>query len=96
MGEAVTPAIRNLFGIDNSAAKIEKGRVVEFKDLVLRAVFPRKRSLPDVQLVVGFLNNRINISDEHEFKKLSIMVQYLPGTTELVMTLEKDNCYIVK
>lgn len=67
-----------------------------FHHVVAKAVFLSKRARPDIQLAVGFLSTRVKSPDEHDWKKLRRMVQYLRGTTELALTLEADNSHIVK
>lgn len=95
-GEASTPAAKHLFEVDDSAAKLDTERAVLFHHLVARLVFLCKRARPDVQLAVGFLTTRVKGPDEHDWKKLKRLVQYLRATSELPLTLEADSVHVVK
>ena len=95
-GQATTPSNKHLFEVDKYATPIEEERAVIFHHLVAKAVFLCKRARPDVQLTVGFLSTRVKAPDEHDWKKLHRLIQYLRATADLPLTLEADGANIVK
>ena len=95
-GEAATPAGKHLFDTEENATKLEEERAQIFHHLVARALFLCKRARPDIQLAVGFLTTRVRSPDEHDWKKLRRMIQYLRSTTDLPLTLEADDGQVVK
>lgn len=95
-GEAATPAGKHLFDTDEGSTKLEKDRAAVFHHLVARSVFLCKRARPDIQLAVGFLTTRVKSPDQHDWKKLRRMLQYLRSTADLQLTLEADNSNVVK
>lgn len=95
-GVAPTPAAKHLFETSGEATKLSEKQSNIFHNIVARSLFLAKRARPDIQLAVAFLCTRVQGSDEHDWKKLGRLVQYLRGTRELALTLQADEGRTVK
>lgn len=93
---APTPAASHLFDTCDSTEKLDEKRANLFHHIVEKVRFLAKRARPDIQLTVAFLCTRVRASDEHDWKKLRCMLQYLRGIRELTLTLESDDSHTVK
>lgn len=78
-GTAATPAANHLFDTYEEAPKLEERRAAIFHHTVAKALFLAKRARPDMQLTVAFLCTRVQKPDQHDWKKLGRMIQYLRG-----------------
>lgn len=95
-GTAPTPAAKNLFETSDDEERLDETRAAIFHHLTAKALFLSKRARPDIQLAVAFICTRVRISDNHDWKKLGRLVQYLRGTSDVALTLEADNAHVIK
>lgn len=95
-GEAVTPAARHLFEIDEDSPQLDQPRALTFHHLVAKTVYLAKRARPDLQLAVGFLSTRVTAPTDDDWKKLKRMIQYIRKTHHLPLTLMADHSHVVK
>jgi hypothetical protein len=93
---AKTPAADHLFKINNNCKKLNKTMAEDFHTFVAKGLFVCKRARPDIQTAIVFLTTRVTNPDEDDWKKLIRLMSYLKGTTDLVLTLEADDLYLIK
>ena len=82
-GTATTPALPDLFDIDENLPKLEKERMDEFHSHVAKILYIAKRTRPDLLLAVQFLAQRVGAANEVDWKKLQRVGKYLNGSLGL-------------
>ena len=96
-GVSATPAAKHLFEINDENPKyLDNERKQIFHHNVAKLLFLSKRARPDIQTAVAFLCTRVQQPDMDDWKKLSRVMKYLRGTSELELTLEADNMNVIK
>ena len=65
-----SPAIENLFRINDSSEKLDKTQREEFHTTVARGLFLSKRARPDIQTAIAFLCTRVKEPTKEDQKKL--------------------------
>ena len=96
-GVSATPAAKHLFEINDENPKyLDNERKQIFHHNVAKLLFLSKRARPDIQTAVAFLCTRVQQPDMDDWKKLSRVMKYLRGTSELKLTLEADNMNVIK
>jgi hypothetical protein len=93
---AKTPAADHLFKINNNCKKLNKTMAEDFHTFVAKGLFVCKQAHPDIQTAIVFLTTRVTDPDEDDWKKLIRLMSYLRETTDLVLTLEADDLYLIK
>lgn len=88
---APSPAGRNLFLIDKTAAPLERSKSELFHSLVAKLLYISQRGRPDILLAVSFLCTRVSCSTVQDWEKLRRILKYLVGTVELVRVIGSDN-----
>ncbi len=89
--EAVTPAKRELFDIDETSGPLTTKDRETFHSVVAKLLYVSKRGRLDVQLPIAFLCSRVAISTENDWLKLKRVLQYLNGTLDEFLTLGADD-----
>ena len=84
-GNAKTPANDNLFRVLDGATPLSREKSIAFHSIVMKAMFMSKRARPDVQPVVSFLSTRTTCSTDHDWAKLSRMMNFLYRTKDDVL-----------
>ena len=69
-GEHVTPAVNDLFQVDESARKLDEKISDYFHRTVARFLYAAKRARPDIQVSVAFLCKRVKDPNIQDWKKL--------------------------
>jgi hypothetical protein len=95
-GTIVSPATEHLFGVKETAHKLDESKAEFFHFMTAKLLFLCKRGRPDIQTAVAFLCTWVQSPDEHDYKKLARVVQYLRHSKDLVLTLEANQALIVK
>jgi hypothetical protein len=76
----VTPALKNLFDVNESAAQLDDDRSDKFHSVVAKLLFIMKRARPDLETAVSFLMTRVSKSDEDDWRKLKRCLGSIKGT----------------
>ena len=84
---AVTPALENLFTVDDDAVKLEKDAAEVFHSTVMKLQYLAKRVRPDILTATVFLNSRVLCPDVDDDKKLERVLRYLLATESLGIRL---------
>jgi Reverse transcriptase (RNA-dependent DNA polymerase) len=95
-GEAITPAANHLFAVDDKATPLNADMAQFFHHNTAKLLFLSKRARPDIQTAVAFLTTRVTKPDEDDYKKLSRVMKYLRGSTQLTLVLEAGDLAVVK
>jgi hypothetical protein len=86
-GSATTPALPDLFTIDESSPRLAEKEAKFFHSQVAKALYAAKRGRPDILTAVAFLSTRPTKSTEQDLTKLQRLLKYVNGTKELSLTL---------
>jgi len=89
-GEDVTPAVSDLFQVDESTKKLDEETSDYFHRTVARFLYAAKRARPDFQVAVAFLCKRVKEPNIQDWKKLGRLVQYVRSTVHLPLVLGSD------
>ena len=97
-GTVRSPAASHLFEVNNDAEKLSTKLSDFFHHNVAKLLFLcKRRARPDVQTAVAILCTRVKAPDvDDNYKKLGRTMVYLRGTDKMPLTLEADECNIVK
>jgi Reverse transcriptase (RNA-dependent DNA polymerase) len=95
-GTIVSPATEHLFEVKEAARKLDEGKAEFFHYMTPKLLFLCKRGRPDIQTAVAFLCTRVQLPDEHDYKKLARVIRYLRHSKDLVLTLEANQALVVK
>jgi histone deacetylase 1/2 len=82
-----TPALPNLFDIDEKSIKLDSNKSIEFHSRVAKLLYLAKRVRPDILCATTFLSTRVQFSTEQDWQKLDRILRYLNGTKELGIVL---------
>ena len=89
-------APENLFVVDEDCKKLDSVKAKAFHNIVTKALYVMKRARPDISVAIAFLTTRVRTPDQHDWEKLSHLMQYLHGTKDLPLILGADGTGIVK
>jgi hypothetical protein len=95
-GVAVTPASNYLFQTNDDSVKLDHDCKEQFVHLVMQLLYLSQRGRPDIRTAVSFLCTRLHDPDEDDYKKLSRVIKYLRGTTDLTLTLQADKDGVIQ
>jgi hypothetical protein len=89
-GVAATPAGHHLFRVNEcpSPLNIETAKV--FVHVVMQLLYLSQKGRPDIRTAISFLCGRLQKPDIDDYKKLTRVVKYLRGTTDMPLTLSAD------
>ena len=88
--EDVTPAVSDLFQVDEAYRKLDIPTADMFHRFVVRFLYVAKRAKPDLQVSVAFLCKRVKIQNTGDWKKLGRLVRYICATIHLPLNLGSD------
>jgi hypothetical protein len=94
--QAATPARKNLFTVDESAAKLSKVHADTFHSVNQKLLYVAIRGRMDLLLPVGFLGTRVSKPTIEDWGKLKRVLEYVKGTMDLVYTIGADNLTTVR
>jgi hypothetical protein len=86
-GKAATPALDDLFDIDEDSPLLSADDKKFFHCQVAKALYAAKRARPDLGTAVAFLSTRVTKSTEQDMTKLLRLLRYVNGTKDLTLTL---------
>jgi hypothetical protein len=95
-GTVRSPASSHLFDVNDDAEKLNTELSDFFHHNVAKLLFLCKRARSDIQTAVAFLCTRVKEPDVDDYKRLGRTMMYLRGTVKMPLTLEADECNIVK
>jgi len=95
-GVAVTPASNYLFQTNDDSVKLDHDCKEQFVHLVMQLLYLSQRGRPDIRTAVSFLCTRLHDPDEDDYKKLSRVIKYLRGTTDLTLTLQAEKDGVIQ
>jgi histone deacetylase 1/2 len=87
-GKAKTPAIADLFTVNEEATKLNQKDKESFHSKTAKLLYLGKRVRPDLLTAVVFLTTRVQSPDIDDAKKLERVLMHLNGTRELGLILE--------
>ena len=86
-GEDVTPAVSDLFQVDETCRKLDIPTADMFHRFVARFLYVAKRVRPDLQVSVAFLCKQVKTPNIGDWKKLGRLVRYVHATIHLPLIL---------
>ena len=89
-GEDVTPAISELFQVNETHQKLEIVMADLFYRIAHRFICVVKRTRPDLQVGVVFLCKQLKCLSTGEWKKLTRLVRYTRATIHLSLIIGSD------
>jgi hypothetical protein len=95
-GEASSPAANHFLTVNDDQTKVDENKAQFFHTYVKKTMFLCKRTRPDIQTVVSFLNTRVKPCDEDDYKKLIRMLQFLWATSDEFLTLSASSLHNVR
>ena len=96
-GESATPAANHLFEVnEKDPVMLDKEQADMFHHNVAKLLFLCKRARPDIQTAVAFLCTRVKGPDSDDYKKLTRVMKYLRGTSDMPLTLEASDMHVMK
>jgi hypothetical protein len=96
VGSAATPALPNLFEIDETSVSLEESKANEFHSRVAKLLYLAKRCRPDILCAIAFLTTRVKNPTVQDNFKLDRVLKYLAGTKEMGLVLEIGNILQVR
>ncbi len=82
-----TPALSNLFTVDEDLAKLPEKQKAAFHNVVAKALYMAKQAQPNIAVSVSFLTTRVHCPDVQDWVKLRHLVKYLQSTVNLPLIL---------
>lgn len=82
-GVVSTPALPDLFQVDESLPVLEKDEMMKFHSIVAKILYLAKRTRPDLLTTVQFLTKRVGVANTGDWKKLMRLGRYLNGSLGL-------------
>jgi hypothetical protein len=88
---AATPAKKDLFDVDDSAAALGKEEAEVFHSVIAKLLYVSLRARMDILLPIIFLCTRVSKSTIEDQAKLKRVLEYIYGTMDLTHTLGADD-----
>lgn len=86
-----SPAIKNLFEVDEASPALDRKMQDIFHSVVARLLWIMKRSRPDLETAVSFLCTRVSCSTIEDWNKLKRVLQFVNKTKSDKRTIKADN-----
>jgi hypothetical protein len=86
-GKASSPALPDLFTIDESSPLLQDIKREEFHSWSAKLLYLCKRTRPEIMVVVSFLTSRVLAPTEQDWSKLDRCMKYLNSTRDLGLVL---------
>ena len=100
-GCSKTPALSDLFAIDEESPLLGLEQAKEFHSMIARLLYLAKRTRPDILTSIAFLATRVRAPTVQDGEKLDRVMRYLRGTKELTLSMRADakdplilKCYV--
>jgi hypothetical protein len=94
-GSATTPALPDLFSINDSSPLLPPTSKESFHSIVASLLYLAKRTRPDLLLCVSFLSTRVQKSTIQDRMKLDRLLRYLNATKHLCLSLSSNSIRVV-
>jgi len=78
-GKAVTPALEDLYQVDNDSRKLSHSRQEIFHSRVAKLLYLAKRAMPELLPTIMFLSTRVSTATEQDWTKLTRALNYING-----------------
>ncbi len=89
-GNAMTPALTDLFYIDQDSPLLAKDEKEYFHSMVAKLLYLAKRVRPDTLTAISFLATRVREPTEQDLAKLQRVCKYLRSTKDKGIVLKAD------
>ena len=96
MKRRLTAAPETLFRIDEDLIKLDSNLATIFHNIVVKTLFVTKRTRPNTATAIAFLTTRVREPNMDDWKKLQHLVEYLRGTSNMILTLSVDKLSILE
>ena len=90
MGEADTPATKNLFRVRDDCRKLGEEEKEFYHSTIAKILYLAKRVRPDLLVAISFLVRRVQCPDEDDWSKMVRLVQYIRKTKDLGIRLSGE------
>jgi len=91
MGEADTPATKNLFRVRDDCAKLGEDEKEFFHSTIAKILYLGKRVRPDLLVAISFLVRRVQCPDQDDWEKMVRLVQYIRRTKDYGIRLSAES-----
>ena len=90
MGEADTPAGKNLFRVREDCVKLGEEEKEFFHSTIAKILYLGKRVRPDLLVAISFLVRRVQCPDQDDWQKMIRLVQYIRRTKDYGIRLSAE------
>jgi hypothetical protein len=90
MGEADTPATKNLFRVRDDSRKLGDEEKEFYHSTIAKILYLGKRVRPDLLVAISFLVRRVQNPDEDDWSKMVRLVQYIRKTKDYGIKLSGE------
>ncbi len=90
-----TPALEDLFKVDESAVKLGSVKAKVFHTILAKALYVSKWARPDTSLAIAFLTTRVREPDKDDWRKLRHLIVCLKSTCKLPLALGALNTEVL-
>jgi len=81
----------HLFNVNDGVKKLPEEKAQLFHHIVAKLLYLFRQTFQDIQTAVAFLCTRVKKTDDDDYKKLTMVIQYLRGMTVMTLTIEPTN-----
>eukprot|EP00957_Ditylum_brightwellii_P194305 14798449-Ditylum_brightwellii.AAC.1 len=85
-----TSAPSDLYDVNKECEKLDEKRAEVFHSITSKTLFITKRVRPDLEPTVAFLCTRVPKSDEGDWKKLKMMLEFVKHTFDNVRIISAE------
>ena len=88
---AATPALKDLFDVDEHSPLLERGDAESFHSVTAKLLYVSTRARVDLLLPIAFLCTRVSKSTAQDREKLLRVLEYIHGSMDSEYTIGADN-----
>jgi hypothetical protein len=92
---AATPALRDLFEVDERSPALQKNEAESFHSITAKLLYVSTRARVDLLLAIAFLCTRVSKSTVQDREKLRRVLEYIHGSMDREYTLGADDMGIM-
>ena len=89
-GTKSSTAPKNIFVVNEDYKKLDQGKVVDFHNLVAKALYDTNKARPDKCTAISFMTTRVRVSDKENWANLVHLMQYLRVTSKISLALSAN------
>jgi hypothetical protein len=86
-----TPALRDLFDVDNNSPLLERSEAESFHSVTAKLLYVSTRARVDLLLAIAFLCTRVSKSTKQDRDKLRRVLEYIHGSMDHEYTIGADD-----